>query len=348
MLDKLINEFLLKGYMRIRAAEPQIGVVYKLTENGICYLCFFDDTEGFVKPGMVKTVLANTAAILSGSEKLRSYSEKGMSGLAVLLTNDPSHTRQSLADGEAYWLIHQPTKRLMVFDDQPGDFYEARQCIEDYLSQNGLMLVLSQMKVLLSPVNISLILINILIFVVMELAGSTENSAFMEKCGALVPIEIMAGKRLYTLFTSAFLHFGVTHLACNMISLLYLGRPLEKALGSFRYLLLYIISALGGNIISVFWYVYAGDPFVVSAGASGAICGVAGGLAFIMLKQRRQNKGFSFIRWLIFVALIAGQGIGDDSVNNAAHIGGMITGFLVGMLFYYTRKGKRKTPDGDL
>ena len=78
----------------------------------------------------------------------------------------------------------------------------------------------------------------------------------------------------------------------------------------------------------------------VCAGASGAICGTAGALAFYMLKTRKENKNFSFLRWAIFLALVVGQGFGNAGVDNAAHVGGFICGFLAGVVLSFGIKNK--------
>lgn len=328
MLDKLLKEFLLKGYMKINVLEPQLRAAFKLTREGIHYVCIIDDTDGFLKPGMIRNVYGNVENLLAGNEKTAEYAAVKCEGISIILTNDPGHSRESLSQTDRYWLIHQPTKRLMVFDDQPGEFYEARQCAEEYLNQNGLRLMLSQLKTLYSPVNIILIVINILIFVFMELLGSTDDWLFMYNFGALNSYAVVAERQFWRILTSAFMHFGAAHLACNMISLLYLGKPLEKYLGSVRYLITYLVCAVCAGLVSTFWFWYSGDLGSISAGASGAICGVAGALAFVMLKNRKSNRQFTFLRWFIFVALVAGQGIGDSGIDNAAHIGGLISGFL--------------------
>lgn len=339
MLDRLSGVFTLKGYIKIPTNQTQAQVVLKITSKGIRYLCLIDDTENWLRPGAVSRLLDSTRRYIQENERFSQYAAE-TEGLAVIITNDPEHTRSFLQEDDAYWLIHQPTRRLMIFEDQPGDFGDARSCVEEYLNQNALRLALRPMKELFSPVNIGLIVINILVFVIMEILGSTEDGFFMHEHGAMAVYDILYTKEYYRLFTSAFLHFGTAHLLYNMISLLYLGKPLEHALGSIRYLVFYLICAVGANVVSLGWYNYQHDIYSISAGASGAICGVAGGVAYVMLRNRKENRSFNFLRWAIFVALVAGQGIGDPSINNAAHIGGMVIGFLLGMLMYSLKRRK--------
>lgn len=339
MLSRLSDVFALKGYIKIPTTQPQAQVVLKITAEGIRYLCLIDDTQNWLSPEAVSRLLNNTQQYIQQHERFAQYAAE-TTGLAVIITNDPEHTRSFLQEGDRYWLIHQPTRRLMIFDDQPGDFGDARSCVEEYLNQNALRLAAGQLRGLFSPVNIGLIAVNIFVFVFLEILGSTEDVFFMHARGAVSACDILYAKEYYRLLTSAFMHFGTAHLLYNMIALLYLGKPLEQTLGSIRYLFFYLVCAVGANIVSVFWYNFQNDIFSVSAGASGAICGVAGGVAYVLLKNRKENKNFTFIRWAIFVALVAGQGIGNASVNNAAHIGGAVIGFFLGMLMYSLKKRK--------
>ncbi len=342
MLDKLLNAFLMKGYMKLSVREEQVRVVFKLTPEGISYLCFIDDTENWLKTGLAAKISVNVGRILQTNEKFAKYANQACEGMSVIITNDPEHTRGFLNEEDKYWLIHQPTRRLMIYEDQPGDFYGAKSVIEDCLKQNAIRMAFGQLKGLYSPANITIIAVNILVYIVLECLGSCEDANFMHAHGAMAVYDIVYANEYYRLFASAFLHFGVAHLLYNMIALLYLGRPLEKSLGTAGYLAVYVVGAIGANAVSIVWYMHKGAYFTVSAGASGAICAVAGALAFILLKNRKENRSFTFVRWAIFVALVAGQGIGDSSVNNAAHIGGLAIGFVLGAILYMIKTVKVK------
>ena len=83
------------------------------------------------------------------------------------------------------------------------------------------------------------------------------------------------------MLTCAFLHFGIIHLAFNMWVLWQLGDLVERLVGNIGFLVLYIISGVGGSLASLLW-----NPMVISAGASGAVFGVGGALmGFILLRR---------------------------------------------------------------
>ena len=124
------------------------------------------------------------------------------------------------------------------------------------------------------PVTVGLILINIIVFLAVEFTGSSQNTMHMLDCGAPTPM-IIEGGEYYRLFTCMFLHFGIEHLLNNMLVLFVLGSRLERVIGKIKFLIIYIVGGLLGNVISVLIELKSMD-FAVSAGASGAVFAVMG------------------------------------------------------------------------
>ena len=135
----------------------------------------------------------------------------------------------------------------------------------------------------------------------------------------------------WRLITSVFLHFGLIHLAVNMWSLLVIGPLIERLYGNLAFAVLYLASGVGGAIASL-----AASPMRTSAGASGAICGLLGGLvAFLIVHQRQIPKTLlkSFRGSLFwFVVLMAVLSYFVPNIDHEAHFGGLATGFLCGIL----------------
>jgi membrane associated rhomboid family serine protease len=142
---------------------------------------------------------------------------------------------------------------------------------------------------------------------------------------------------LYRLVTSAFMHYGVTHLLFNMYALWVIGPPLEKSLGRLRFTALYALSALGGSVL-----VYLLSPLnAATAGASGAVFGLFGA-AFVVGKRLSLdtrwvvglialNLAFTFVIPLLGGANISWQG----------HIGGLVTGAVVAAAYAYAPRERR-------
>ncbi|MDD6212375.1 MAG: rhomboid family intramembrane serine protease [Clostridiales bacterium] len=183
----------------------------------------------------------------------------------------------------------------------------------------------------LPVVTILLVAANFLIFVILELIGSTNDISFMYEHGALYAPAVLENKEYYRLITAAFLHFGSSHLMNNMLGLYLIGERLERMVGKIRYLLIYFISAVGANIVSLFYYSVK-NPFVISAGASGALMGIIGGFFARFVRNRKSMEGISRERMALFVLLSLYSGFATESTNNVAHISGFVFGFLLGVI----------------
>ena len=146
----------------------------------------------------------------------------------------------------------------------------------------------------------------------------------------------------YRMFTCIFLHFGFQHLMNNMMMLFFLGSILEEELGWWRYGVLYIISGIGGNVLSALYDLQTGH-YVVSAGASGAIFGIIGALFLIIIRNRGRIGNLSGRGMLFMVACSLYHGFTSTGIDNMAHIGGIITGFLVAAVLYRKHDRKRST-----
>ena len=144
-------------------------------------------------------------------------------------------------------------------------------------------------------INGAIIILNIVYFLYLEIAGSSENSLFMIEKGALYLPLLIEKKQYYRLITSVFMHFGINHLLNNMLVLFVLGDNLERALGHLKYLLFYLLCGVGANCISVAFDMLTLQPVgaSVSAGASGAIFGVVGGLAVAVARNRGRLEDLS-------------------------------------------------------
>lgn len=185
--------------------------------------------------------------------------------------------------------------------------------------------------------NLLIIGVNLLIFALTEITGDTEDVTFMLKCGAAYTPWILDGQ-WYRLFTSMFLHFGVSHLLNNMVLLLFLGDMLEELTGKWRYLLIYLGGGLAGNIISLLIDCRSGE-MAVSAGASGAVFSVIGGIFVILVKQRGRVKDLTLSRLVFVIFLSIYHGFQSSGIDNAAHVGGLLGGIFLTFLVY-----RRKNP----
>lgn len=183
------------------------------------------------------------------------------------------------------------------------------------------------------PVTMVLLASNILIFMAMLYHGASlwhTSTTVPLAWGANFGPATQDGQ-WWRLGTAMFLHFGVVHLALNMWALWDIGRLLEQVYGRWRYALLYLGAGVFGNLLSL---VIQGNQ-AVSGGASGAIFGLYGALVLFLWRERAQMERGEF-RWMfgaasifIVLALVMGQLI--TGIDNSAHVGGLISGALLGV-----------------
>lgn len=190
------------------------------------------------------------------------------------------------------------------------------------------------------PVNLVIVTVNVVVFLVLCFLGDPENAYFMAEHGASFAPMIVEGKEYYRLVTCMFLHFGAEHLFYNMLVLIFLGDVLEKEAGKLRYILIYFIGGIAGNVVSV-WFDYRTGDFAVSAGASGAIFAVIGALVWIVIRNKGRLEEYSGKRLFLMAGLSVLEGLTTTGIDNCAHIGGMAAGFLLAVLLY--RRKKRNT-----
>ena len=192
------------------------------------------------------------------------------------------------------------------------------------------------------PVTVFLILINILVFLAVELTGGSEDTMHMLQCGAGYTPAIIQGE-YYRIFTSMFLHFGAPHLINNMLVLFVLGQRLEPVTGKIKFFLIYIFGGLGGNMLSLFFDMYAGNASL-SAGASGAVFAVMGGMIYVIIRHRGRVADLTVRQMLIMAAFSLYFGFASEGVDNVAHIGGLLSGFLIAVILYHPRKIWKTVP----
>ena len=160
-----------------------------------------------------------------------------------------------------------------------------------------------------------------------------DEAAFM-RYGALETVKVIEGHEYYRLVTSMFLHADLEHLGRNMIVLFFLGAAVEAYIGYTRWFILYIASGVIGNIASLLME-WSTDETRLSIGASGAVFGAMGATLVIAFSNRRllRNKSTLGLRVLFMIIFSVYAGLVSDGVNNAAHIGGLIGGLWLAVIF---------------
>ena len=181
-----------------------------------------------------------------------------------------------------------------------------------------------------SRVSMTIVAVNVVVFVLGLAMGERElQGRFGNIAGAPGAFGVADGEH-YRLLTSAFLHGGVFHILMNMFALAQLGPVLEGALGRLRFTALYVLSALGGSVLS---YLLS-DPLQLGVGASGAIFGLFG--AYYVVVRRLGGETRSIVTLLVINLVIT---FTIPIIDWRAHLGGLVTGAVVAAAFAYVPRG---------
>lgn len=186
-------------------------------------------------------------------------------------------------------------------------------------------------------VTYTIIILNILLYLI-EVIKSRNlidiDIYTLIQMGAKVNVLINSGE-IYRLLTSAFLHGGIIHIFFNMSALNIIGREVEAVYGSKRYIAIYVISALGGSVVS-----YLFKPNSISVGASGAIFGLLGAMLIFGLKER-DKIGKQYMKNILeTIGLNVIIGITIPNIDNFAHLGGLILGAITSFILFKKKNFK--------
>ncbi len=170
--------------------------------------------------------------------------------------------------------------------------------------------------------------INIVIFLLLELNGSSKSTETLIRFGAKYNPAIIENGEWWRIISSMFLHIGFLHLFMNMFAVYYLGIAVERIYGSIRFIIVYFLAGIGGGLAS---FAFTTN---ISAGASGALFGLFGALLFFGLTHKKiffQTMGKSL---LIIIGINLVFGFMVPQVDNGAHLGGLITGFIASAILH--------------
>lgn len=257
--------------------------------------------------------------------------------MVSILTDSPNHLQVEEASSyENLWFLNRKNSRIYIYENQITDFYGFEDKLERFTQNWNKADNMNQRKQLhntFTPVNTVMVVLCVLVFLLLNLFGDTQDAGFIADHGGMVYLKVTNAGEYWRMLTSMFIHFDMQHLGENMLVLILTGRILERVMGKGRYLIIYFVSGLVSSFASL-QFTLQFEPYSVSAGASGAICGVLGGILFLILentlrKKKRNVEGLSLGGMIFMIGIVLGYGFMVNGVDNAAHIGGLIAGFLM-------------------
>ena len=294
---------------------------------------------------------------------LEFFREKGFYEVHILslLVGTDIEKAKALCGSDSFcWLIDASKNRLMIYENQAADFYGMRGILENFLDciskmpsverqsadeseKENLGNTESGMDYLRSyRINILLVALNVLLFLLCTFTGE-----LIYNIGDFSVMDLIQKGEWYRMLTSMFLHANIGHLVSNMLILYYIGNVVEKRIGHIPYLLLYMAAGLAGNVFSA-GYELLTNHYVSSIGASGAVFGVEGALLVLALLYRGKFAEITAGRIAFSIVFSLYCGFTSSNVDNAAHVGGLLMGFLLAGIFWLlTPGGKKEQKGGD-
>ena len=191
-----------------------------------------------------------------------------------------------------------------------------------------------------------LIALNLAMFVAQSLMGGSTNPITLHRLGALEPYGVLRQGEYWRLIAALFLHYGPAHLLVNLFALYFFGPTLEQAIGSARFTACYLISGVGSCAeIALLWR-FGWLEMDQLVGASAAVMGIVGAWAGSLIRDRHLPHNRRTLRGIVVILVV--QFVFDfltPRVSMAAHLTGLATGFLLGLLL---SPRSRVTGDGTL
>lgn len=193
-----------------------------------------------------------------------------------------------------------------------------------------------------APAVVTFIALNIAVFFLEISYRHLPESIMLHRLGALEPYRVVFLHEYWRLFAALFLHAGVAHLLFNLFALYVLGPGLERTIGSLRFVFCYLLSGFGSSAgIVLLWLLRLTDATQV-VGASGCVMGIVGAWAGFLLRHRHAPRAKDrLFNILLIIGIQTAFDLMTPEVSTAAHVCGLISGFLVGLVIAPRATGVR-------
>jgi rhomboid protease GluP len=317
--------FLSKGFRYTQSNIKGVTLLYRATDEKA-------DVCALVDEPFSSTLKAEDYEELSFQveRKLLLSGFRDVETMFFIFSENPEKIRNFTSHNIKFWILDMLTKRVIIYENQPEDYYLLRKDLE-----NLLLLPAGKKEKIVDKipiVTLSLVIVNVIVFFVAILTDFEK----VIYAGASYWGYIFHDLQFYRLLTSMFLHTGITHLTNNVIILILAGNQLEAALGKWKYMLVYFVSGIGSGLVSALYYMF-NQQATLSVGASGAIYGVIGALSAVIIKTRKGLNRLLGVQFFVMIAFILYDGFSRTSVDFMAHLGGFLIGLAFGFIFYKTR-----------
>lgn len=352
-MQKEIESMFYRESYRFLSVKPEfIKVFYKYYQEGFHVVMLVDLAQGTemtaeghrVMEERIQNIFFHPQGSLSDFPE--GFPVYHVEVLTVLVDSQIDGVRRLCSQCKNTWGYLTKQNRLLIYENQPGDFWGLRQALENinpYMSEKNSMqrpgFRWKSDGKYMPYTTIAIVAINVIVYIILECLGDTENALFIASHGGMYPPLILYNNQWWRILTSGFLHFGIEHLANNMVIFSCVGSRVERALGHLRLLIIYLLALAGGGLLSFGVMVYTGE-YAVAAGASGAVFGIIGALLWVVFLHRGRFEGMTTRGLIFMIALSLYYGFSTIGVDNWAHIGGIVTGFVCTAILYHGKRQK--------
>ena len=260
--------------------------------------------------------------------------------LFVVFTPDTQGARMLTQNEYDCWLYNTIYDNLEITESQQREFYNVKVLFSqlDLIGRDVTVKRPQPVRRIHRVWNLTnlFIALNVLVHIFLCIKGDTTDVEFMLDNGGLYPDAIRKGE-VYRFISSMFMHFDWIHLIGNMFVLFMVGRNLENMVGKVRFPIIYLGSGINAGIVAAMYY-YITEKNVVCVGASGAVYGLVGALLWVLIANKNRRQEMTLWQVIVGLVLSLGAGATEEGVSVAAHVGGLIFGFLIALIAYRRTK----------
>lgn len=345
MLYEDIRNFLgSQNFALTGTVGPELTILRNYIAGGEVFCVLIDNTKTSVMPPAQVWALNNSLSNFNGVRNDVHF--------IVFTDNVERDAALTRITGCSLWLVDCPRRRLVVYENQREDFYGLRYAIEQnvigrrdalgnakrpFRNEDG-KLAISR----LPYISIALILANIIYFIIVGLNGSLDDNLYLIQMGGNYCRYVFERLEVWRVVTGMFMHLSFSHLANNMLFLGIIGFNYERAVGHLKYFLIYMFGGIGAGIVSA-GYHYLTDQNIISVGASGAVYALIGMVLYLTVKNKGRMSSFSMIvRVVLVLWFVFYSNFGKEDIDVAAHIGGLIFGFILSLIILGGKRNERR------
>ena len=282
------------------------------------------------------------------AEQTRKNLNKDGHVMTVILYDNVDKAKMLAGDDYFCWLVDKSTLQIDADDSRVEDFYGLRAELEGYLQECGRILKSNDLKEIEkalvteekkpynppkrkpAPASILFVALNLIVFATYLIIGEP----FIES--GQMGVSYIKDGEYYRLLTAMFMHASVDHIMSNMIILYFLGEMMEHVVGTPKVAIIYMTSGILGNVVS-YCYELASAKEYVAIGASGAVYGLMGA-ALVLVIYKYDGFKIPISRMVFILAFCIYSSFAEPNIDYAAHIGGLLVGFVMALILFGRRK----------